>query len=56
LRVLGSVLGEVTYGLVVLVFALVVVFLVGRRTTEHAVATLGSRFPARRPDGPGTSR
>jgi hypothetical protein len=28
----------VTYGLVVLVFALVVVFLVGRRTTEHAVA------------------
>ena len=45
LRVLGSVLGEVTYGLVVLVFALVVVFLVGRRTTEHAAATLGSRFP-----------
>jgi hypothetical protein len=45
LQVLGSVLGKVTYGLVVLVFALVVVFLVGRRTTEHAVATLGSRFP-----------
>jgi UDP-2,3-diacylglucosamine pyrophosphatase LpxH len=44
-RVLGSVLGEVTYGLVVLVFALVVVFLVGRRTAEQAVATLGSRFP-----------
>jgi hypothetical protein len=46
LRVLGSVLGEVTYGLVVLVFAVVVAFLVGRRTTEHALATLGSRFPS----------
>ena len=51
LRVLGSVLGDVTYGLVVLVFALVVVFLVGRRTTEHAVSILGSRFP-----GPGSGR
>jgi hypothetical protein len=30
---------------VVLVSALVVVFVVGRRMTEHAVATLGSRFP-----------
>ena len=44
-RVLGSVLGEVTYGLAILGSALVVVFLVGRRTTEHAVATLASRFP-----------
>jgi Calcineurin-like phosphoesterase len=51
LRVLGSVLGELTYALVVLVFALVVVFLVGRRTTEHAVATLASRFP-----GPASGR
>jgi UDP-2,3-diacylglucosamine pyrophosphatase LpxH len=51
MRVLGSVLGELTYALVVLVFALVVVFLVGRRVTEHAVATLGSRFP-----GPASGR
>jgi Calcineurin-like phosphoesterase len=50
-RVVGSVLGEVAYASVVLVFALVVVFLVGRRTTEHAVATLASRFP-----GPASGR
>jgi hypothetical protein len=56
LPVLRSVLGEVTYGLVVLVFALVVVFLVGRRTTEHAAATSARGSRARRPDGPGTSR
>jgi hypothetical protein len=49
--VLGSLLGELSYALVVLVFALVVVFLVGRRTTEHAVATLASRFP-----GPASGR
>jgi Calcineurin-like phosphoesterase len=51
LRVLGSLLGELAYALVVLVFALVVVFLVGRRMTEHAVATLASRFP-----GPASGR
>jgi hypothetical protein len=50
-RVLGTVLGEVAYGLLVLVSALVVVFLVGRRTTQHAVATLASRFP-----GPASGR
>jgi Calcineurin-like phosphoesterase len=51
LRVLGSVLGELTYALVVLVFALVVMFLVGRRMTDHAIATLASRFP-----GPASGR
>ena len=50
-RVLRSVLLEATYGLTVLVFALAVVFLVSRRTTEHAVSTLASRFP-----GPASGR
>jgi UDP-2,3-diacylglucosamine pyrophosphatase LpxH len=50
-RVLRSVLLEATYGLAVLVFALAVVFLVSRRTTEHAVSTLASRFP-----GPASGR
>jgi hypothetical protein len=40
-----SVLLEVGYDLVVLVFALVVVFLISRRTAGHAVAILASRFP-----------
>jgi hypothetical protein len=35
----------VSYDLVVLVFALVVVFLISRRTAGHAVAILASRFP-----------
>jgi UDP-2,3-diacylglucosamine pyrophosphatase LpxH len=42
---LRSVLLEVSYDLVVLVFALVVVFLISRRTAGHAVAILASRFP-----------
>jgi hypothetical protein len=44
-RALRSVLFEATYGLAVLVFALVVVFLISRRTAEHSVSTLATRFP-----------
>jgi hypothetical protein len=44
-RALRSVLVEATYGAAVLVFALVVVFLVSRRTTRDVVTTLASRFP-----------
>jgi UDP-2,3-diacylglucosamine pyrophosphatase LpxH len=44
-RVLRSLLVEATYSFVVLVFALVVVFLVSRRTTKDVVTTLASRFP-----------
>lgn len=39
-----SVLLEAVYGLAVLVFAIVVVFLISRRTAERAVATLAKRF------------
>ncbi len=45
LRVLRSVLLEAVYGLAVLVFATVVVFLVSRRTAERAVTSLAKRFP-----------
>ncbi|HZA82694.1 MAG TPA: metallophosphoesterase [Actinomycetes bacterium] len=43
-RVLRSVLLEATYSLTVLVFALVVVFLISRRTARDAVTTLAARF------------
>jgi UDP-2,3-diacylglucosamine pyrophosphatase LpxH len=44
-RALRSVLLEATYGLAVLASALVVVFLIGRRTARDVVTTLASRFP-----------
>jgi Calcineurin-like phosphoesterase len=44
-RVLRSVVKETTYGLVVLVFALVVVFFISRRMTADMLATLAGRFP-----------
>lgn len=40
-----SVLVETTYGVAVLAFALVVVFLISRRTTLEVITTLASRFP-----------
>ena len=43
-RALRSVLVEATYGVAVLGFALVVVFLVSRRTTLDVITTLASRF------------
>lgn len=44
-RALRSVLIEATYGVAVLAFALVVVFLISRRTTVDVITTLASRFP-----------
>jgi hypothetical protein len=44
-RALRSVLIEATYGVTVLAFALVVVFLISRRTTLDVITTLASRFP-----------
>ena len=44
-RALRSVLVEAAYGVAVLAFALVVVFLVSRRTTMDVITTLASRFP-----------
>ena len=44
-RALRSVLIEATYGVAVLAFALVVVFLISRRTTVDVISTLASRFP-----------
>jgi UDP-2,3-diacylglucosamine pyrophosphatase LpxH len=44
-RALRSVLIEAAYGVAVLAFALVVVFLVSRRTTMDVITTLASRFP-----------
>jgi hypothetical protein len=44
-RALRSVLVEATYGVTVLAFALVVVFLISRRTTMDVITTLASRFP-----------
>jgi UDP-2,3-diacylglucosamine pyrophosphatase LpxH len=54
-RVLRSVLIEATYGVAVLAFALVVVFLISRRTANDAVTTLATRFPWLAP-GPERSR
>jgi UDP-2,3-diacylglucosamine pyrophosphatase LpxH len=44
-RVLRSVVTETTYGVAVLMFALVVVFLISRRTTADVLTTLAARFP-----------
>jgi UDP-2,3-diacylglucosamine pyrophosphatase LpxH len=44
-RALRSVLIEAAYGVAVLAFALVVVFLISRRTTIDVITTLASRFP-----------
>jgi hypothetical protein len=44
-RALRSVLIEAAYGVAVLAFALVVVFLISRRTTMDVITTLASRFP-----------
>ena len=44
LRALWPVLLEAAYGLAVLVFAMVVVFFISRRTAERAVTTLAKRF------------
>jgi hypothetical protein len=44
LRALWPVLLEAAYGLTVLVFAIVVVFLISRRTAERAATTLAKRF------------
>src|SRR5262249_56829648 len=44
LRAVWPVLWEAAYGLAVLVFAMVVVFLISRRTAERAVTTLAKRF------------
>jgi hypothetical protein len=44
-RALRSVVIEAAYGVVVLAFALVVVFVVSRRTTMDVTTTLASRFP-----------
>jgi UDP-2,3-diacylglucosamine pyrophosphatase LpxH len=43
--VLRSVVAETTYGVAVLVFALVVVFLISRRLTADVLTTLAARFP-----------
>ena len=45
LRALRSVVLEAVYGLAVLAFAMLVVFLVSRRTAERALTTLAKRFP-----------
>jgi hypothetical protein len=55
-RALRSVLIEATYGVAVLAFALVVVFLISRRTTMDVITTLASRFPWWRPDRSGAGR
>jgi hypothetical protein len=44
-RALRSVLIAAAYGVAVLAFALVVVFLISRRTTMDVITTLASRFP-----------
>jgi UDP-2,3-diacylglucosamine pyrophosphatase LpxH len=44
-RALRSVLVEATYAVAVLAFALVVVFLISRRTTLDVITILASRFP-----------